>query len=236
MRIWIYEIGCARACAHASPVAVHECTMRDLQAAPPRGGERAVAANERRTTSRRTAAGTWRKRRDATDRAPRRRLAGRQCARAGPAWWAAYMYSYSYMWLLPLLLPSARADEDVPSRPLHCPSEKNGVGVSVLVETELGLINGTRCGRLDHFLGVYYAEPPLGPLRFRPAVPKKKWAPTVMDATWYAAAAFPLLPLYLAYTRPLRPRGAGTAPAATRAASHPARTPVRASSTGSRST
>lgn len=100
------------------------------------------------------------------------------------------MYSYSYMWLLPLLLPSACADEDVPSRPLHCPSEKNGVGVSVLVETELGLINGTRCGHLDHFLGVYYAEPPLGPLRFRPAVPKKKWAPTVMDATWYGCSRF----------------------------------------------
>ena len=100
-------------------------------------------------------------------------------------------YMNSYVWLLPLLLPSARADEDVPSRPLHCPSAKNGVGLPVLVETELGLINGTRCGHLDHFLGVYYAEPPLGPLRFRPAMPKKKWAPRVMDATWSAAVSCP---------------------------------------------
>ena len=95
--------------------------------------------------------------------------------------------------LLPQLLLAASslpAGRSQPSRPLLCPSPKNGFGVPALVETELGLINGTRCGHLDHFLGVSYGEPPLGPLRFRPAVPKRKWAPKVMDATWYGPSCY----------------------------------------------
>lgn len=94
--------------------------------------------------------------------------------------------------LLLLLLHTASLirGQGYPTRPLHCPSRKDGVGAPVLVETELGQINGTRCGHLDHFLGVYYGEPPLGPLRFRPAVPKAKWAPKVMDATWYGPSCY----------------------------------------------
>ncbi len=91
------------------------------------------------------------------------------------------------MWLL---LPTSSRAQDYPTRPLHCPAENDGVGESVLVNTELGVVNGTRCGHLDQFLGVYYGEPPLGPLRFRPAVPKKKWAPKVMDATFYGPSCY----------------------------------------------
>ena len=95
------------------------------------------------------------------------------------------------MRLLQLLAVIASANaQHGPTRPLHCPALKDGVGKPVLIETELGQINGTRCGHLDHFLGVYYGEPPLGPLRFRPAVPKKKWAPKVMDATFYGPSCY----------------------------------------------
>ena len=78
--------------------------------------------------------------------------------------------------LLPQLLLAASslpAGRSQPSRPLLCPSPKDGFGVPALVETELGLINGTRCGHLDHFLGVSYGEPPLGPLRLFDGEPER---------------------------------------------------------------
>ena len=56
--------------------------------------------------------------------------------------------------LLPLLAATAAAQG--PSRPLHCSEWRDGFGEEVIVETELGKINGTRCGHLDHFLGVRY--------------------------------------------------------------------------------
>jgi len=90
--------------------------------------------------------------------------------------------------LLPLL--AAKAAAQGPSRPLHCSEWRDGFGEEVIVETELGKINGTRCGHLDHFLGVRYGEPPLRRLRFAPAVPKRRWAPQVMDATFYGPSCY----------------------------------------------
>lgn len=47
----------------------------------------------------------------------------------------------------------------------------------IQVETSLGVVVGKRLGKQNVFLGIPYAEPPVGTLRFRPTVPKASWHP-----------------------------------------------------------
>jgi para-nitrobenzyl esterase len=52
-----------------------------------------------------------------------------------------------------------------------------------LVATDSGAIRGQRVGDVDQFLGVPYAAPPVGSLRWRPPAPAAAWRPRVRDAT-----------------------------------------------------
>jgi para-nitrobenzyl esterase len=52
-----------------------------------------------------------------------------------------------------------------------------------LVATAKGAIRGLRVGDVDQFLGVPYAAPPVGHLRWRPPAPAASWRPRVRDAT-----------------------------------------------------
>ncbi|HWD05578.1 MAG TPA: carboxylesterase family protein [Amycolatopsis sp.] len=56
------------------------------------------------------------------------------------------------------------------------------------VQTPAGGVRGETGGGVAVFLGVPYAEPPVGPLRFRPPRPVARWA-GVRDATRFAARA-----------------------------------------------
>jgi len=58
----------------------------------------------------------------------------------------------------------------------------------VTVRTPLGPLQGEEAGGVRVFRGVPFAEPPVGPLRFRPAVPVKSWT-APRDATHFAASA-----------------------------------------------
>ena len=58
----------------------------------------------------------------------------------------------------------------------------------VTVLTPSGSLRGEQSGSVNVFRGVPFAEPPIGPLRFRPPVTVKPWA-GVRDATRFAAAA-----------------------------------------------
>ena len=64
---------------------------------------------------------------------------------------------------------------------------------SLVVETEHGRVRGKRVGKADAFLGIPYARPPLGDLRWRPPVPPARWA-DVRDARSYATAAAQRIP------------------------------------------
>jgi carboxylesterase type B len=57
----------------------------------------------------------------------------------------------------------------------------------VAVETSNGKLVGRRKGDIVAFLGVPYAEPPIGKYRFRPSVPKRPWYPTERQAFNYSA-------------------------------------------------
>src|SRR5215468_3508741 len=63
---------------------------------------------------------------------------------------------------------------------------------SLVVRTDKGAIRGVRAGGVDSFLGVRYAAPPTGALRWRPPQPVEPWS-GVVPATAYgnrcAAAA-----------------------------------------------
>ncbi len=56
------------------------------------------------------------------------------------------------------------------------------------VRTPLGMLGGEQAAGVNVFRGVPFAEPPLGPLRFRPPLKAKSWAGE-RDATRFAAAA-----------------------------------------------
>jgi para-nitrobenzyl esterase len=55
----------------------------------------------------------------------------------------------------------------------------------LVVETKDGRVRGKRVGRADVFLGIPFAEPPLGDLRWRPPVDPTPWT-GIRDATSYA--------------------------------------------------
>ncbi|MBH1943835.1 carboxylesterase/lipase family protein [Erythrobacter sp. YJ-T3-07] len=63
-----------------------------------------------------------------------------------------------------------------------------------VVETEAGKVQGLEQGGIDAFLGVRYAAPPLGDLRFRPPTKPEAWE-GIADATGYGA---PCMQLYSA--------------------------------------
>lgn len=49
-----------------------------------------------------------------------------------------------------------------------------------IVQTALGKVVGARRSSVVEYLGIPYAEPPVGTLRFRPPVPKRPWQPSVL--------------------------------------------------------
>ena len=53
---------------------------------------------------------------------------------------------------------------------------------TVTVDTSLGVVLGFEERYTNTFLGVPYAEPPLGTFRYRPPRPKEAWAPSVVKA------------------------------------------------------
>lgn len=53
---------------------------------------------------------------------------------------------------------------------------------TVTVDTSLGVVMGFEERYTNTFLGVPYAEPPLGTYRYRPPRPKEAWAPSVVKA------------------------------------------------------
>jgi carboxylesterase type B len=58
---------------------------------------------------------------------------------------------------------------------------------TVAVETSNGKLVGKRSGDVISFLGIPYAEPPIGKYRFRPSAPKKAWYPAEWKAFNYSA-------------------------------------------------
>jgi len=59
---------------------------------------------------------------------------------------------------------------------------------TLVVETRHGRVRGKRVGRADVFLGIPFAKPPLGDLRWRPPVDPAPWT-DIRDATSYALPA-----------------------------------------------
>jgi para-nitrobenzyl esterase len=67
-----------------------------------------------------------------------------------------------------------------------------------LVTTVDGAVRGKATGAVDEFLGIPYAAPPVGPLRWRPPQPAARWS-GVRDATTFAAhCAQPATPFGMA--------------------------------------
>src|ERR1700677_2189930 len=58
----------------------------------------------------------------------------------------------------------------------------------VTIRTPFGALRGEQAGGVLQFRGVPFAEPPVGPLRFRAPVPVKPWSGE-RDATRFAASA-----------------------------------------------
>ena len=52
----------------------------------------------------------------------------------------------------------------------------------VYVDLSLGRVIGYRDGRVNVFLGIPFAEPPIGKNRFRPPKPKRQWRPAIYKA------------------------------------------------------
>jgi para-nitrobenzyl esterase len=60
-----------------------------------------------------------------------------------------------------------------------------GSGGGLVVATADGAVRGAAAGNTDQFLGIPYAAPPVGPLRWRPPQPPAPWH-GIRDATAYA--------------------------------------------------
>jgi para-nitrobenzyl esterase len=73
----------------------------------------------------------------------------------------------------------------------------SGSGGAPIVTTDDGAVRGTTAGTVDEFLGIPYAAPPTGNLRWRPPAPPAGWR-GVRDATQFAPScpqpASPFLP------------------------------------------
>lgn len=65
-------------------------------------------------------------------------------------------------------------------------------GPAPLVETVAGKVQGLRVRGVDRYLGIPYAEPPVGALRFRPPVAHAPWD-GIQEAIGYGAPCIPLI-------------------------------------------
>ena len=65
------------------------------------------------------------------------------------------------------------------------PAAPRSPGAALVVATTGGTLRGTTAGRTDEFLGIPYAAPPVGPLRWQPPQPAAPWA-GVREATAFA--------------------------------------------------
>jgi para-nitrobenzyl esterase len=65
------------------------------------------------------------------------------------------------------------------------PAAPRGPGPGLVVTTAGGTLRGTSAGRTDEFLGIPYAAPPVGPLRWQPPQPAAPWT-GIRDATAFA--------------------------------------------------
>src|ERR1700684_3712959 len=65
------------------------------------------------------------------------------------------------------------------------PAAPSSPRTGLVVTTTGGTLRGTMAGRTDEFLGIPYAAPPVGPLRWRPPQPAAPWT-GIRDATAFA--------------------------------------------------
>jgi len=65
------------------------------------------------------------------------------------------------------------------------PAAPDSQRTGLVVATTGGTLRGTTAGRTDEFLGIPYAAPPVGPLRWQPPRPAARWT-GVRDATAFA--------------------------------------------------
>src|SRR5271163_4308533 len=72
----------------------------------------------------------------------------------------------------------------LPARPLFAALDSS----PAVVRTPNGVLRGESAGGVQVFRGVPFAEPPVGPLRFRPPVKIEPWSGQ-RDATRFAASA-----------------------------------------------
>jgi para-nitrobenzyl esterase len=77
---------------------------------------------------------------------------------------------------------------------LLCAGEANAQNATPVVETDKGMVQGLEDDGVDAFLGVRYASPPVGDLRFQPPEEAEAWD-GIADATGYGA---PCMQLYSA--------------------------------------
>lgn len=87
----------------------------------------------------------------------------------------------------------------VPVPVQEVPSKLNVVNVTVKQGSLLGWSidpgSSYAADRLEIFLGIPYAEPPLGERRFAPPITKKPWAPLTLNATAFS----PICPQVLTF-------------------------------------
>lgn len=67
------------------------------------------------------------------------------------------------------------------------------VGTFVTTDTHAGVVRGYRVptlagSQLEIYMGIPFAEPPVGNLRFSPPVERKHWRPKILNATEFGAA------------------------------------------------
>ncbi|MGH3408271.1 MAG: carboxylesterase family protein, partial [Streptosporangiaceae bacterium] len=67
----------------------------------------------------------------------------------------------------------------------HQGAARGGEGGRLVVPTADGALRGTTAGAMDEFLGIPYAAPPVGRLRWRPPHPARPW-PGIRPATTFA--------------------------------------------------
>ena len=78
-----------------------------------------------------------------------------------------------------------------PNSPMH--NVNVNVDPGQLVDAPAGAVRGTTDGAVRIFKGIPYAQPPVGPLRWKPPLPLARWK-GVHDATEFGAACYQLPP------------------------------------------